>query len=76
MSNDFSEFLKLIQPKLSFEESIHPSEPDYSDKYNWAAIPDIEGQQFYVPDSEYEIKKNKNKHRLNYFPPFPTIEPH
>ena len=24
MSNDFSEFLKLIQPKLSFEESIHP----------------------------------------------------
>ena len=34
MSNDFSEFLKLIQPKLSFEESIHPSKPDYSDKYN------------------------------------------
>ena len=34
MSNDFSEFLKLIQPKLSFEESIHPFEPDYSDKYN------------------------------------------
>ena len=55
MSNDFSEFLKLIQPKLSFEESIHPSEPDYSDKYNWAATPDIEGQQFYVPDSEYKI---------------------
>ena len=53
MSNDFSEFLKLIQPKLSFEESIHPSEPDYSDKYNWAATPDIEGQQFYVPDLEY-----------------------
>ena len=60
MSNDFSEFLKLIQPKLSFEESIHPSEPDYSDKYNWAATPDIEGQQFYVPDSEYEIKKNND----------------
>ncbi len=60
MSNDFSEFLKLIQPKLSFEESIHPSEPDYSDKYNWAATPNIEGQQFYVPDSEYEIKKNND----------------
>ena len=34
MSNDFSEFLKLIQPKLSFEESIHTPDPDYSDEYN------------------------------------------
>ena len=60
MSNDFSEFLKLIQPKLSFEESIHPPDPDYSDKYNWAATPGIDGQQFYVPDSGYEIKKNND----------------
>jgi len=60
MSNDFYEFLKLIQPKLSFEESIHPPDPDYSDEFNWAATPDIEGQQFYIPDSEYEIKKNND----------------
>jgi len=60
MSNDFSEFLKLIQPKLSFEESVHPPDPDYSDKYNWAATPGIDGQQFYVPDSGYEIKKNND----------------
>ena len=60
MSNEFSEFLKLIQPKLSFEESIHPHDPDYSDKYYWAATPDIDGQQFYVPDSGYEIKKNND----------------
>ena len=32
MSNDFYEFLKLIQPKLSIEESVHPPDPDYSDK--------------------------------------------
>ena len=60
MSNDFSEFLKLIQPKQSFEESIHPSVPDYSDIYNWAATPDIDGQQFYVPDSVFKIKKNND----------------
>ena len=38
MSNEFSEFLKLIQPKLSFEESIHPHDPD-SVSYTHLTLP-------------------------------------
>ena len=60
MSEYSSKFLELIKPSKSFDDTKPPSKPDYSDIYNWAATPSIEGQQFYVPDSQYTVSKNND----------------
>ena len=58
--NDFSKFLELIRPNKTFDETLHPPSPDYSIDYNWAAKPNINGQQFYVPDNSYEVNKSND----------------
>ena len=57
-SKRFSEFLELIKPNTSFDELNNPPKPDYSNADNWAATPDIDGQQFYIPDSSFIVNKN------------------
>ena len=52
--------LELIKPEVDFDTSNTPSEPDYSNFDNWAALPDVDGQQFYVPDSSFSVNKNNN----------------
>ena len=58
--NDFSKFLELIRPYKTFDKTLHPPSPDYSIDYNWAAKPNINGQQFYVPDNSYEVNKSND----------------
>ena len=43
--------LEYIKPVKSFENTEHPLPPDYSNLDNWAAYPEKDGQQFYLPDS-------------------------
>jgi hypothetical protein len=43
------DLLKYIKPINSFDNTEHPSAPDYSNLDNWAAYPDKDAQQFYVP---------------------------
>ena len=43
MSEYSSKFLELIKPSKSFDDTKPPTKPDYSDIYNWAATPSIEG---------------------------------
>ena len=47
------DLLKYIKPINSFDNTEHPSAPDYSNLDNWAAYPDKDAQQFYVPSSKY-----------------------
>ena len=57
--NYFAKFLELIKPESDFNNTKIPPTPDYSDINCWAASPNIEGQQFYVPDSSFvAIKDN------------------
>ena len=57
--NYFAKFLELIKPESDFNNTEIPPAPDYSDINCWAAAPNIEGQQFYVPDSSFvAIKDN------------------
>ena len=58
--NYFSKFLELIQPESDFDNTEIPSAPDYSDIYFWAATPNSDGQQFYVPDSSYTVSKDND----------------
>ena len=43
--------LEYIKPDNSFENTEHPLTPDYSNLDNWAAYPEKDGQQFYLPHS-------------------------
>ena len=54
--NYFHKFLELVQPEIDFNDSNIPVTPDYSDPSNWVALPDKDGQQFYVPDNSFELK--------------------
>ena len=61
--------LELIKPEVDFDTSNTPSEPDYSNFDNWAALPDVDGQQFYVPDSSFSVNKNNNNVDVFYIHP-------
>ena len=56
--NNFIKFLELLKPIEPYNENNTPDEPDYSDINNWAATPDIDGQQFYVPNDSFSVKTN------------------
>ena len=48
--NYFQKFLELVRPEIDFNYNDIPIPPDYSDTSNWAALPEKDAQQFYVPD--------------------------
>ena len=49
--------------------SEHPLAPDYSNLDNWAAYPEKDGQQFYLPDSSLPLNKNNNDVDVFYIHP-------
>ena len=61
--------LELIKPEVDFDISNTPKKPDYSNLENWAALPDIDGQQFYVPDESFVVNKNNNEVNVFYIHP-------
>ena len=58
--NYFAKFLELIKPESDFNNTEIPPAPDYSDINCWAAAPNIDGQQFYVPDSSFVVSKDND----------------
>ena len=58
--NYFAKFLELIKPESDFHNTEIPPAPDYSDMNCWAATPNIDGQQFYVPDSSFVVSKDND----------------
>ena len=58
--NYFSEFLELIKPESDFNNIETPQAPDYSDLKFWAATPNIDGQQFYLPDASFTVSKEND----------------
>ncbi len=62
-------FLELIKPDSKFSSVNSPPKPDYSNLNNWAALPEIDGQQFYVPDSSFNVNKTNNKVDVFYIHP-------
>ena len=70
MSHDyFKKFLELVKPNYEFSSSNIPIKPDYSNLYNWAATPDIDGEQFYIPSNKFEINKSNNDIDVFYIHP-------
>jgi len=61
--------LEYIKPINSFDNSKHPLTPDYSDLNNWAAYPNKDAQQFYVPDSNHIVNKTNNDVDVFYIHP-------
>ena len=61
--------LEDIKPVNSFENTKHPLPPDYSDLENWAAYPNKDGQQFYLPDSSLNLNKMNNDVDVFYIHP-------
>ena len=61
--------LEYIKPINSFENTEHPLAPDYSNLDNWAAYPEKDGQQFYLPDSSLPLNKNNNGVDVFYIHP-------
>jgi hypothetical protein len=61
--------LEYIKPVNSFKNTEHPLAPDYSNLDNWAAYPEKEGQQFYLPDSSLPLSKNNNDVDVFYIHP-------
>ena len=72
--------LEYIKPINSFDNSKHPLTPDYSDLNNWAAYPNKDAQQFYVPDSNHIVNKTNNDvdvfyiHPTGYFEKFHDLD--
>tara|TARA_X000000368_G_scaffold18460_1_gene14615 strand:- start:3771 stop:4865 length:1095 start_codon:yes stop_codon:yes gene_type:complete len=61
--------LELIKPEVDFDLSKAPPEPDYSNIASWAALPEIDGQQFYVPDTSFTVNKRNNDIDVFYIHP-------
>jgi hypothetical protein len=74
MIESFDKFLELIKPVNSYDETIQPKAPDYSNLNSWAAHPDIDGYQFLVPDSNLKINKNNNETDVFYIHPTGCFE--
>ena len=58
--SNFKKFLELLRPIEEFNDDNIPVPPDYSDINNWAATPDINGQQFCVPNNSFVANKNNS----------------
>ena len=48
-------WLELVKPISSFEDCSIPDKPDYSNLNNWAAYPEKNAQQFYLPDQNLTL---------------------
>ena len=69
MAEVFEKFLQLIKPINSYDDTDHPKAPDYSNLDSWAAHPDIDGYQFFVPDNNLKVNRNKNDVDVFYIHP-------
>jgi len=61
--------LEEVKPDNSFENSLTPATPDYSNLDNWAAYPEKNAQQFYLPDQNLTLNKSKNDVDVFYIHP-------
>jgi hypothetical protein len=52
--------LDFVKPTKAFDVNDSPLAPDYSNLDNWAALPEKEGQQFYLPDESLTVNKKNN----------------
>lgn len=59
-NKDLLKLLELVKPQSDFLPSDIPSEPDYSLMDNWAALPELDGYQYLVPDAKYSPNKNND----------------
>tara|TARA_A200000159_G_C7312521_1_gene335267 strand:+ start:45 stop:1139 length:1095 start_codon:yes stop_codon:yes gene_type:complete len=74
MSEVFEKFLQLIKPINSYDDTDQPKAPDYSNLDSWAAHPDIDGYQFFVPDNNLKVNRNKNDVDVFYIHPTGCFE--
>jgi len=74
MNESRENWLELIKPDLSFDDSSHPDAPDYSNINSWAAHPNIDGCQFYVPDNTFTVNKSMNDVDVFYIHPTGCFE--
>ena len=65
----FQKFLELVRPEIDFNDNHIPTPPDYSDPLNWVALPEKDGQQFYVPDNSFNVNKSGNSVDVFYIHP-------
>ena len=65
----FKKFLELVEPNIDFNNDSQPPKPDYSDLSNWAARPENDAQQFYVPDESFQVNKKNNNVDVFYIHP-------
>lgn len=65
----FKKFLDLVEPNIEFGNDVEPTKPDYSDFKNWAARPENDAQQFYVPDESFQVTKKDNDVDVFYIHP-------
>ena len=61
--------LEEVKPDNSFENSLTPATPDYSNLDNWAAYPEKNAQQFYLPDQNLTLNKSENDVDVFYIHP-------
>ena len=65
----FKKFLELVEPNIEFGTDVEPTKPDYSNSKNWAARPENDAQQFYVPDESFKVIKKDNNVDVFYIHP-------
>ncbi len=56
----FKKFLDQVTPLENFDDEIPPEAPNYADLVYWAATPDQEAQQFFIPDDSFKVNKKGN----------------
>ena len=65
----FKKFLDLVEPNIEFDHNEAASRPDYSNLTNWAATPESDVQQFYIPDESFKVNKINNDVDVFYIHP-------
>ena len=65
----FKKFLDLVEPNIEFDHNEAASRPDYSNLTNWAATPESDVQQFYIPDKSFQVNKINNDVDVFYIHP-------
>ena len=65
----FKKFLDLVEPNIEFDHNEAASRPDYSNLTNWAATPESDVQQFYIPDESFQVNKINNDVDVFYIHP-------
>ena len=65
----FKKFLDQVTPLENFDDEIPPEAPNYADLLYWAATPDQEAQQFFIPDDSFKVNKKGNPVDVFYIHP-------